>query len=303
MKTNGNHCEKIVISASRRTDIPAFYMPQFMELIKRGYFSVKNPFSGTTRIGSAKPDYVHSIAFWSKDYTRFIKGEYGQRLQDMGYNLFFHFTLNTHILFLEPGLPQIFRRIKQFEQLARLVSPEAVTWRFDPICFFRQAQTNGKVHNNLGDFPDLAKAAADAGITRCVTSFTDLYGKVLKRLARNEDVILADPAIERKREVLSRMAEKLGELGMSLFTCCEKELISGPDAVTGVSPSACIDHDLLMKLYGPGLSRKRDRGQRSSRGCQCQESFDVGDYTAHPCYHRCLYCYANPAPQFQPGLG
>ncbi|MEW5734080.1 MAG: DUF1848 family protein [Thermodesulfobacteriota bacterium] len=300
MESNGNHCEKTVISASRRTDVPAFYMPQFMEVVRRGYFSVKNPFSGTTRVASAKPDYVHSIVFWSKDYTRFLSKEYGERLMDMGYRLFFQFTVNSHVLILEPGLPQLVRRLKQFRQLGELHSPEAVTWRFDPVCFFRQADTNGNMHDNLGEFETIARVAADAGITRCITSFTDLYGKVMKRLAKHDELKLSDPSLERKREVLARMAEKLFKLNIALFTCCEKELISGPDAVTGVSPSACIDHDLLMKLYGPGLSRKRDRGQRASKGCQCQESFDVGDYTAHPCYHRCLYCYANPAPEIAP---
>lgn len=303
MDTSGNHCEKIVISASRRTDVPAFYMGQFMEVVRRGYFSVRNPFSGTTRVASAKPDYVHSIVFWSKDYTRFLADEHGERLKDMGYNLFFHFTMNSHVLILEPGIPQLFRRLCQFQKLCRVVSPEAVTWRFDPICFFRLAGTNGTMHDNLGDFETIAKAAADAGVTRCVTSFTDLYGKVQKRLSRVSEIFLADADIARKREVLARMAERLSRLGISLYTCCEKELISGPDAVTGVSPSACIDHDLLMKLYGPGLSRKRDRGQRASKGCQCQESFDVGDYSAQPCYHRCLYCYANPAVEITSGLG
>ena len=80
---------KIVLSASRRTDIPAFYMPWFMEQIKNGRFPVVNPFNRRESIVPATPDQVHSIVFWSKDFGNFLKNDFGQWLQKQGYHLFF----------------------------------------------------------------------------------------------------------------------------------------------------------------------------------------------------------------------
>ena len=94
---------KIVLSASRRTDIPAFYMPWFMARIKKGQFTVINPFNRREAIVPATPDHVHSIVFWSKDFGTFINKNYGQQLQKKGYNYF-------SILRLTPTLPCSNRR-------------------------------------------------------------------------------------------------------------------------------------------------------------------------------------------------
>ena len=81
---------KTVISASRRTDIPAFYMPWFMERLLEGRFQVVNPFNNRSKVVSAGPDQVHSIVFWSKNFGPFIAGDFGERLEEMGYHLFFN---------------------------------------------------------------------------------------------------------------------------------------------------------------------------------------------------------------------
>jgi hypothetical protein len=98
-----------VISASRRTDIPAFFMPWFMEGIARGEFEVTNPYNRrVTRVAAAAPP-VHTIVFWSKNFGPFLEGNYGGRLQAMGYHLYFQFTINSENRVLEPNLPGLDR--------------------------------------------------------------------------------------------------------------------------------------------------------------------------------------------------
>ena len=87
---NLNPPSRIVLSASRRTDIPAFYMPWFMKQIKRGVFEVVNPFNRQVRTVPATPADVHTIVFWSKDFGLFLKENQAKKLQQAGYHLFFN---------------------------------------------------------------------------------------------------------------------------------------------------------------------------------------------------------------------
>ena len=163
---------KIVISASRRTDIPAFYMDWFMEQIKQGKFKVKNPFNQKEYIVSALPSDVHTIVFWSKNFGPFIKKKYYNELIKIGYNLFFNFTINSFSPLLEPNIPPLKNRLEQLNFLADYFKPKSINWRFDPICFY---ETNNKIYDNLKDFETIAEKASEYGIKRCITSFMDNY--------------------------------------------------------------------------------------------------------------------------------
>ncbi|MBL7195302.1 MAG: DUF1848 family protein, partial [Desulfobacterales bacterium] len=109
--------KKIVISASRRTDIPAFYMRWFMEQIQNKYFEVINPYNRHVSVTPARPDMVHTIVFWSKNFGPFIEGKFGEKLLKMGFNLFFNFTINSDSPILEPNVPPLKERLKQLEYL------------------------------------------------------------------------------------------------------------------------------------------------------------------------------------------
>ena len=284
---------KIVLSASRRTDIPAFYMPWFMAHIEKGQFTVINPFNRTESIVTATPDHVHSIVFWSKDFGTFIKADYGQQLQKKGYNLFFNFTINSDAPLLEPRVPPLVDRLDQLGELCRRFTPAAIHWRFDPICYY-QSGGDG-IQNNLQDFDHIAEKAAELGISRCITSFMDDYPKIKKRISNYPEFGFVDPPLEEKISQILNMETKLAEKKIRLFTCCEKELLDALPDDSEVAPSSCIPNDLLVQLYGGGISLKQDRGQRVSAGCGCKQSTDIGSYQQHPCYHNCLFCYANPA--------
>jgi hypothetical protein len=284
--------KKIVISASRRTDIPAFYMKDFMKAIHRGFFRVTNPFNQKESLVMATPDKVHTIVFWSKDYTNFLKGHFIKSLRDFGYNLFFNYTINSRDYLLEPCLPSLDHRLTQLETLAGIVGPDAIFWRFDPICFYRGE--DGKICHNRSDFLKIADVASDLGIQTCITSFLDIYRKVQKRLSCVPGFSFLDPTIENKIKILLEMAQELKRRNINLLTCCEKQILESIPPDSGIKASSCIPNHYLAKLYGPNVSLKKDTGQRIKFGCGCRSSVDVGSYRHQPCYHNCLFCYANP---------
>ena len=286
------HSNQIVISASRRTDIPAFYMDWFMEQIKKGVFEVTNPYNRRKFIVPATPDKIHTIVFWSKNFAPFIIGGFGEKLLRMGYNLFFNFTINSDIPLLEPRVPSLKQRLDQLRDLCRYFDPRSITWRFDPICFFEDKQN--AIIDNLHDFSMIAAWASQCGVTRCIISFMDHYAKIKKRIKSIPGFSFIDPVLSEKIEILLKMEKKLSEKKIDLYTCCEKEVLNALPSGSNIRKSSCIPNDLFVKIFGGDLSFKRDTGQRSSKGCDCMISVDIGSYDLHPCYHNCLFCYANP---------
>jgi hypothetical protein len=287
-----NPPRKIVISASRRTDIPAFYMPWFMAQIKRGVFEVINPFNRQARKIPATPADVHTIVFWSKDFALFLKESHGEKLQQAGYHLFFNFTINSKAPLLEPCVPPLKIRLKQLEQLCNRFGASAINWRFDPICFFKAR--NGALQDNLHDLKRIAEKAAECGVERCITSFLDFYPKIEKRIADLPDFSFCDPPLKAKTETILKIEHLLSAYPISLKLCCEKEVMDALPEDSSVTESSCIPNDLLVKLFGGNLSLKKDTGQRIRKGCGCKLSVDIGSYHHHPCFHNCLFCYANP---------
>jgi hypothetical protein len=287
------HAPKKVISASRRTDIPAFYMEWFMEQIKNGFFELTNPYNGKRSTLAATAETVHTIVFWSKNFGPFIKNGFGQKLIETGYNLFFNFTINPVSPLLEPNVPSLEERFDQLDYLCENFDKRCINWRFDPICFYSAAE-NGP-QNNLDGLSIIAKRASSAGISRCITSFMDHYRKVKNRVASIPGFFFIDPPMQRKKEITLGMEKELSSFDISLQTCCEKELLEAMPDESSVTNSSCIPNDLIAEIYGGRLSMKKDTGQRVKDGCGCRVSVDIGSYRQHPCYHNCLFCYANPS--------
>ncbi len=287
-----------VISASRRTDIPAFYMDWFMEQIRQGVFTVQNPYNKIEKKIDTSLESVHSIVFWSKNYAHFLTAGAGEELTRMGYHLYFNFTINSESELLEPNLPPLRKRLDQLDKLASTFGPETISWRFDPICFFRTCE-QGNLQNNLSDFPMIAHQATVCRITKCVTSFFDPYPKIERRakfLARAgaPTVSFMEPTMERRIQVIQQMEKFLTQQGIDLYLCCEREIFSRLDPHTGVRENSCVDGKALKALFKGHPETKRDYGQRSKQGCGCTKSIDIGSYADHPCFHNCLFCYANP---------
>jgi len=287
-----------IISASRRTDIPAFYMDWFMDQILLGFFNVKNPFTKTISKIDVARELIHSIVFWSKNYDVLIKKKAGERLLKLGFNLYFNFTINSESLLLEPNLPPLKKRLEQLNQLVCRFGPQKISWRFDPVCFYKINDDN-RLRDNLSDFSLIAQEVSKLGIQTCVTSFFDNYSKIQKRLnflyqTTHRQVSFTNPTMDKKKQVILQMEKILASAGMRIHLCCEKKLFSTLDTDTRVIEHACINARLLKALFGGNPEIKRDYGQRSKQGCKCFKAIDIGSYEDHPCSHNCLFCYANP---------
>lgn len=282
----------VIISASRRTDIPAFYMEWFMEQLGSGVFEIRNPYNGRVSRMPAAPDNVSGIVLWSKDFGPFIRGNYGERLIQRGYPLLFNFTINSTDRLLEPFVPSLPERLGQLARLSRRFDKRCIHWRFDPICFY---QRDDRVrHHNLHDFLQIADAAGDCGIQACITSFMDHYPKIHKRARSIRGFSFLDPPDDEKIDILMKMEAILQSRDIRLLTCCEPELMDQLPPHSKIGKSACISAHLLIEISGERFTIRKDRGQRIQKGCGCQTSVDIGSYTRHPCYHNCLFCYANP---------
>ncbi len=290
-----------IISASRRTDIPGWYTPWFLDQIRQGHFTIKNPYNKVARKVDARPENVHSIVFWSKNFGPFLDLDADQILTDIGYKLYFNFTINSRAPLLEPGLPELSKRLRQASLLCEKFGPDKISWRFDPICFYKI--DNKGLENTLGDFTMIADAVAKMGITRCVTSFYDGYKKIRRRISHlvsqgNPLVSFVNPKIKDRQKVIKRMAGYLEQKNIILHLCCEASLFSNLGSNDHrkdykVKENACIDGKLLKRLHGGNPETRRDYGQRSKQGCKCTKSIDIGSYEDHPCFHNCLFCYAN----------
>ncbi|WP_027357847.1 DUF1848 domain-containing protein [Desulforegula conservatrix] len=282
---------KTVISASRRTDIPAFYMPWLMRRLELGFVETENPFNARKTTLDLRPESVHSIVLWSKNYSPFIDGCYAEKITGMGYRLFFQFTLNARSIILEPGVPCLRARLEQAGNLSKIHGPEAIEWRFDPVCFFME-KGRGLVSNNLAGFEEIASSMSRIGISRCVTSFLDIYRKLKKR-EENAGIRFIEPDSETKLRTIEYMHGVLKKFGMKLRLCCESGLLGdSPEIKEFITPGGCIDSRLLMDIHGGSISTRPDKGQRKTKGCTCTESRDIGSYRTQPCFHNCLYCYA-----------
>ena len=290
---------KIIISASRRTDIPAFYMPWLMEQIRRGYFEVTNPYNQHVSCVPATPDRVHTIVFWSKNFGPFLEKNYGEQLLKQGYHLFFNFTVNSDCTDLEPNVPALSKRLHQLEHLCQRFGPETINWRFDPLCFFKI--DGGPQQDNLHDFSDIAAKAAECGIVRCITSFMDHYPKIRRRLSTRPGFAFIDPMLEKKIEIVGKMEKDLAAGNIHLSVCCEKDLLEAIPQSSSTTGSSCIPGEIIQKLFGGRLYLKKDAGQRVKAGCGCTVSTDIGSYRLQACYHNCLFCYANPVSGCETG--
>jgi hypothetical protein len=266
----------MILSASRRTDIPAYYSEWFFRRVAQGYICTRNPVHPqAVRRLSLRPEDVDGIVFWSKSPAPMLC-----RLQELNrYRFYFQFTLTPYGGDIEPGLPAKAVLADTFRRLSDALGPERVTWRYDPI-LLNPTYTEER-HVDL--FGGLATALA--GYTRrCTVSFVDKYRNTA---ANAEQLALREMGPEVKDRMSARFARIGAEHGMELSACAEEE-ISSPL----IAQAKCVDAGLFNALWGMGLPVRKDRNQRPA--CGCTVSVDIGAYNT--CPGGCLYCYANYNP-------
>jgi hypothetical protein len=272
-----------IISASRRTDIPAFYSDWFMNRIRAGYAIVQNPFNSSmsSRVDLACPD-VDAIVFWTRDARPMLR--HLDELSKRGYRYYFQYTLNAYPPLLEPKVPPAAAAVAAFKDLSRAIGAERVMWRFDPIVVSDVTPDDWIVDN----FKSLARQLRDF-TSQVVISFADYYAKVARRLSgitsatgvRFYDVH-RDPA--RLLRIASCLSEIAHHYSMTPVSCAEAIDL----AHVGISPGKCISDELISALFGIQVNSQKDRYQR--KACGCISSRDIGHYDT--CVHGCVYCYA-----------
>ena len=265
----------MLLSVSRRTDIPNYYSEWFINRMKEGFLYVRNPMNihQVSKI-MLSPDIVDCIVFWTKNPKPML-----DKLDALKeYKYYFQFTLTGYGRDVEKGLPHKKKEvIPVFKELSKKIGSEKVIWRYDPI-FFNENYTK-EYHINA--FSQIAEELE--GYThRCVISFVDFYAKNRKGM---EELKLQ----ETKERQLVSFSGKLQEValakGIEVFSCAEKIDLSE----CGIKHGSCIDKNIIEEITGCKIEASKDKNQREE--CGCVESVDVGSYNT--CLNGCKYCYAN----------
>ncbi len=278
-----------VISASRRTDLVAFFPDWLAEAVRQEETVSRGP-SGRILAVDLSPEKTHTFVLWSKNFRNLIENRSGiwdgLRKYDQ---LYFHFTITglggTPV---EREVPPPEDALRQLDLLLPLAGrSQRISLRFDPVIYWMEGN---EMRTNLPFFERLAAKAVSREVRDIRFSFAQWYGKS-KRRAERLGFAYVDPPLEAKQKDALYLAGIAGRYGLNLY-CCSQDFLAG---IPGVRPSACIDGRLLRACHPEGLpvSVRKDRTQR--RECRCTESVDIGSYT-QTCPHSCVYCYANPRP-------
>src|SRR5574344_1989180 len=286
----------VIVSASRSTDIPAFYADWFLERLKAGYSVWVNPFNQARyRVSFAD---TRMMVFWSKNPRPML--ERLDEVESLGFKqYYFQFTLNDYVTEgVEPNVPPVAERIDTFRRLSRRIGKERVIWRFDPLLLSNYLTVDVLLEKIASIGHELQGATE-----KLVFSFADIqaYRKVGKNLSGTN---CREFSSEEKIEFAKGLRDVNLSLGLEMATCAEDIDLSE----YGIKHNKCVDDDLMVRLFhddaklmdfigaeydmidGWTIKKSRkDRGQR--KACGCIVSKDIGMYNT--CPHLCRYCYAN----------
>lgn len=308
----------VIVSASRSTDIPAFYADWFFRRLQEGYSAWTNPFNGVRSYISYRD--TRFIVFWSKNPAPLIP--YLDKLQERSIGCYVQYSLNDYEAEgLEKGVPPLQERIDTFKRLVDRLGEGHVIWRFDPLVLTDTIRVD-ELLEKVSRVGDALKGYTE----KLVFSFVDIgiYRRVRANLDRN-GIHYREWDVEQMDSFAARLAELNGRWGYELATCGEKVDLSR----YGVQHNRCIDDRLIVRFahndpvlmrhlgvrieeqglfesikegaldLGNGRFAVWDRGRNSDKGqrefCGCIASKDIGEYNT--CIHMCEYCYANNTKQ------
>ena len=264
----------MIISASRRTDIPALYSEWFVNRLRDKQILVPNPYN-RKKISRIRlmPDTVDCIVFWTKNPEPLIP--YLKEIDKLGYQYYFQMTITGYGKKLEPGIPGMEESMATFLLLSEMIGKERIDWRFDPIILTDEYP----IEYHAEKFETMCQWLHRA-TQRCIISFVDTYDTY----DTYDKSGFLEPDPEEMRELAGRLSKIAAGYNLPLYTCAEKIDLSS----YGIEHGACIDKEKIRELAGYKLSAKKDRGQRPE--CRCAESIDIGVYDT--CTNGCKYCYA-----------
>ncbi len=272
----------MIVSASYRTDIPAFYGQWFARRFREGFARVANPYGGPPATVPLR-DGNDGFVFWTRNAQPFLPML--AEVRAAGLPFVVQYTVTGLPRALERSVTGPTQAVETIRRLAGEYGPHTVVWRFDPILF-----TSLTPPDHLADtFARLADGLAGL-VDEAVISFANPYRKTVRNLdaaAATHDFSWWDPPAGEKRALAGRLGVLAGERGMALTLCSQADLV-GPST----RPAACVDAGRLERVAADwGMARiiaARIKGNRPD--CRCHESRDIGAYDT--CPHGCVYCYA-----------
>ncbi|MGB3926745.1 MAG: DUF1848 domain-containing protein [Caldicoprobacterales bacterium] len=267
----------MVLSVSRRTDIPAFYSQWFINRLKEGYVFIKNPMNSKqiSKI-NINPQVVDCIVFWTKNPRPLIKSL--DEIDSMGYHYYFQFTITPYDNTIERALPDKSKIIETFIALSKKIGKEKLVWRYDPIIL----NPSLTIDYHVEAFERMVSQLYQY-TNECIISFVDLYSKTEKNMGKDSIRQIREDEMHIIAKEFSRIAHKRG---IKILTCSEKIDLDQ----YGIEHASCIDKEKIDNIIGCSLSHKiKKDGQRPN--CGCIECIDIGAYNT--CKHNCLYCYAS----------
>lgn len=265
----------MIISASRRTDIPTYYSDWFYNRIKEGYILVRNPMNihQVSKI-NLSVDVVDAIVFWTKNPAPMI-----DRLEEIkDYNYYFQFTLNSYGTDIEANVPNKNDKvIPTFKKLSDKIGKEKVIWRYDPILLNEKYTIDYHI-----EYFDKLASILSSYTEKCVISFIDSYTKINKALNKNN---IKEPSMNEMHTIAKSFSEIARKYNIMLTSCAENIDLSQ----YCIEHGKCIDDKLIERIAGFSLNVDKDKNQRLE--CGCVSSIDIGMYNT--CKNGCKYCYAN----------
>ena len=276
----------MIISASYRSDIPAFYGDWFQARLAAGFVWVASPYGGKPYRVDLRPEAVSGYLFWTRNAEPFRPALEAVAAQGLPFVL--HYTVTGYPKALEPSVVPWERAARAMRALAERYGPEALVWRYDPV--IDTDLTSPAWHRET--FARIARALTAgprSAVDEVVLSFAQIYKKTranTDRAAEAHGFAWRDPADEEKRALLAELAAIAADHGLTTSLCAQENLL-GP----GLTAARCVDAERLSRVANRPIAA-RTKGNRP--GCLCAESRDIGAYDS--CPHGCTYCYAVRRP-------
>lgn len=267
----------MILSVSRRTDIPSYYSEWFMNRLREGYVCVRNPMNAN-QVSKVplSPDLVDCIVFWTKNPKPLLN--YLDTVSSLGYNFYFQFTITPYDNTIEKNLLNKREIVDIFISLSNKIGKNKVVWRYDPIIL----NDEFTIDFHVDAFSKMAKKLA--GYTdECIISFVDPYRKTKRNMGKD---LIRDISIDEMKTIANSFSKIAADANIILKTCSEKIDLDE----FGIKHASCIDRKRIESIIHCTLSNKiKKDGQRSE--CGCIECIDIGAYNT--CKNGCSYCYAN----------
>lgn len=265
----------MILSVSRRTDIPAFYAEWFMERLRQKYVLVRNPFNihSISRI-PLTPENVDAIVFWTKNSKPIHR--YLDEIDDLGYKYYFQYTITPYKKDMEENIQDKKEIIKSFQTLSAKLGSEKVILRYDPVIL--TSSYNTAYHKKA--FEKLCRHL-NSYTKKIIISFIDYYNNTYNNIKAHNVYNITDNDMY---IIAENFAETADKYNLKIESCAEQIDLEK----FGINHGKCIDDELIEKITGYKIKACKD-GQRIS--CGCIKCIDIGEYNT--CLHKCLYCYAN----------